>query len=206
MTEGKIRGRAVEDAAVAWVMEFERRAGREPFDRRYERSFPADLESPPRIIEIKASAGSYRGWLLPLEPVQLEHARTDPTFFLYVVENVGQGDPAKYTLRILAGDHLRALTARATERRYFEMSWPTADYDHTPIERPNRWGDADFRPVALWVIPRDLDGFLAWLIEAERPGTDDADRVRQFLATSPLEPDMPMSLRDELERRFGGIR
>ena len=134
MVEGKIQGHAVEHAAVAWVMEFERRAGREPVDRRYERAFPGDLESPPRIIEIKASAGSYRGWFLPLEPVQVEHARTDPSFFLYVVENVGQGDPASFTLRILAGDHLRVLMVRATERRYFEVPWPTADYDGTPIE------------------------------------------------------------------------
>jgi hypothetical protein len=135
MADAEVHGRAVEHAAVAWVMEFERRAGREPVDRRYEREFPGDLESPPRIIEIKASAGSYRGWFLPLEPVQLEHARDDPSFFLYVVENVGQGDPANFTLRILSGEHLRALTTRATERRYFEMSWPTADYDMTPVER-----------------------------------------------------------------------
>ena len=134
MTEGQIKGHAVEDAAIIWVMDFERRAGREPVDRRHERTFPGDLESPPRIIEIKASATSYRGWYLPLAPSQFEHARTDPSFFLYVVENVGLGDPAKFTLRVLAGDRLRMLAARASERRYFEVPWPTADYDETPIE------------------------------------------------------------------------
>lgn len=58
----------------------------------------------------------------------------DPAFHLYVVENVGQGDPARFTLRVLNGDHLRVLVGRAVERRYFEVPWPTADYDGTPLE------------------------------------------------------------------------
>lgn len=93
--------RAVEDAAVAWVMNLERVAGREPVDRRYQKDFAADIASPPRIIEIKASKGSYRGWFLPLEPVQVERGRIDPNFYIYVVENVGQGDPAALTLKVL---------------------------------------------------------------------------------------------------------
>ena len=70
--------KAVETAAVLWVMDLERNAGRSPVDRRYERSFPGDIESPPRIIEIKASSGSYRGWFLPLEPIQRENALNNP--------------------------------------------------------------------------------------------------------------------------------
>lgn len=41
--------KAVEDAAIAWVMELERLRGREPKDTRY-RGAPADIESPPRLI------------------------------------------------------------------------------------------------------------------------------------------------------------
>jgi hypothetical protein len=129
-----LRGHQVEAAAVTWVLQYERQQGRVPSDKRYLASYPADIESPPRMIEIKATASSYRGWFLPVESVQLEQARTNPDFYIYVVENVGQGDAALFTLRILSGDHLRRLVERATERRYFEVPWPTADYLATPIE------------------------------------------------------------------------
>jgi hypothetical protein len=50
----ELRGnKAVEDAAIAYVMERERNAGRQPVDTRYAGA-PADLESPPRLIEVKA--------------------------------------------------------------------------------------------------------------------------------------------------------
>jgi hypothetical protein len=128
-----IRGnKAVEAAAVLWIMELERQAGREPVDRRHERGFPADIESPPRIIEIKASSTSYRGWFLPLEPAQLEAAFSNDNFYIYVVESIGQGDPAKFQLRILHGDQLHRLAAKATTRTYHEVSWPVAEYDNTP--------------------------------------------------------------------------
>src|SRR3990172_12539630 len=97
-------GMAIEGAAVAWTTSLERAAGRVPTDRR-----PADVESPPRIIEVKASAKSYRGWFLPLEPVQVERAGVDPNFYLYVVENIAQGDPAKFTLKVLHGERLTRL-------------------------------------------------------------------------------------------------
>lgn len=130
----RLAGVRVEPAAVKWVMAYEQRQGRQPVDRRYEKTFSGDIESPPRIIEIKATATSYRGWFLPLEPVQLEEARANPNFHIYVVENVGQGNAALFTLRILSGDHLKRLAEKVAERRYFEMSWPTKDYDATPLE------------------------------------------------------------------------
>ena len=133
-TFDRLAGAKVEPAAVAWVMDYERRNGRAPVDMRYDRGFPGDLLSPPRVIEIKATATSYRGWFLPLEPIQFEHAKTDDSFYIYVVENVGQGNPANFTLRILEPDHLKRLVERFAERRYFEMSWPTKDYDATPVE------------------------------------------------------------------------
>jgi hypothetical protein len=129
-----LRGKALEDAAVDWVMEYERRAGRVPVDRRYERAFPGDIESPPRIIEIKATAKTFRGGFLWLEPVQFQHATTDPAFHLYLVENVGQGDPSHFTLRVLAGEALRGHMARAVEKRYFEVPWRVADHDSTVVE------------------------------------------------------------------------
>jgi len=129
----KISGsKPVENAAVAWVMELERAAGREPVDRRYVRGFPGDIDSPPRIIEIKSSYGSFRGWFLPLQPVQVERGRDDPNFYIYVVENVAQGDPAAFTLKVLNGDRLRRLIERATARTSYEVPWPVAEYDTAP--------------------------------------------------------------------------
>ena len=133
MNTPPLKGRAVEQAAVEWVMEYERRQGRAPIDRRYVRDFPGDIESPPRVIEIKSTATSFRGWFLPLEPIQFEHAQADPDFHLYVVENVGQGDPEEFTLRIVVGEQLRDMTKRSAERHYFEVSWPTRNHDATPV-------------------------------------------------------------------------
>lgn len=126
------RNKAVEAAAVLWVIGIERQAGRDPVDRRYEKPFAGDIWSDPRTIEIKASAGSYRGWFLPLEPVQLEAARSDDEFYIYVIDNIGQGDPARFGLRILHGDQLRRLAQRAVARTSYELPWPVAEYDATP--------------------------------------------------------------------------
>ena len=101
--------KAKEDAAVAWVMEVERAAGRQPRDTRYAGA-PADVESPPRLIEIKSFGTSSRGDDLLMEARQVEEARRNPdNYYVYVVENVGQGDPAKFTLRVLGGARLRRL-------------------------------------------------------------------------------------------------
>jgi hypothetical protein len=94
---GEIRGnKAIEDAAVSWVMDYERSKGREPTDTRYTGA-PADIESTNRIIEVKAFGRSNRGYDLWLEPRQVEEARRNPDFYLYVVENVRQGDPSAFT-------------------------------------------------------------------------------------------------------------
>jgi hypothetical protein len=124
--------RAVEDAAIAWVMELERSAGREPRDVRYTRS-PVDIDSPPRRIEVKAVGRSARGGDLPLELPQYAAARDDPGFYLYVVDNLRQGDPAHFQLRVLGGEHLQRLLARVKEQRYYALPWPCADYDSCPV-------------------------------------------------------------------------
>jgi hypothetical protein len=82
-----------------------------------------------RVIEVKAFGSSNRGYDLWLEVRQLEEARRNPDFFVYVVENVRQGDPTKFTLKTLGGDRLKSLLDRAKEQRYYTVPWPIADYD-----------------------------------------------------------------------------
>ena len=83
------------------------------------------------MIEVKAYGGSARGSDLFLEVRQVEQAETAENFFVYVVENVRQGDPAHFTLRVLGGEHLRRLLLRKKEQRYYTVPWPVADYDAT---------------------------------------------------------------------------
>jgi hypothetical protein len=124
--------KAIEDAAIAFVMSLERSAGRAPQDRRYEAAFAADMSSPPRIIEVKAIGGSQRGSFLPLEVPQVNEARSNPHFYVYIVDNVRQGNPAKFGLKVLVGQRLARLLERAKERRYFEVPVPVAEYDNAP--------------------------------------------------------------------------
>jgi hypothetical protein len=123
--------RAIEDAAIRWVMQLEQAAGRLPVDRRHDPTFPADIESLPRRIEVKAIGTSTRGWFLPLEVSQMEEARRNRNFYVYVVENTRQGDPTKFTLKVLSGTRLQQLLLGAKERRYFEVPWPIQHYDQT---------------------------------------------------------------------------
>lgn len=128
-----VGNKAIESAAIDWVLALEHRAGREPRDARYERG-PADVESPPRVIEVKAFGKSNRGYDLWLETRQVEEARANPDFYVYVVENVRQGDPSQFTLRVLGGTRLQHLLQRAKEQRYFTVPWPVADYDSCPTD------------------------------------------------------------------------
>jgi len=75
--------KAIEDAAIAFVLDLERQSGRNPVDRRYEKAYAADIESLPRVIEVKAVGGSQRGWFLPLEVPQVNEARSNPGFSIY---------------------------------------------------------------------------------------------------------------------------
>jgi len=120
---------AIENAAIAWVMDLEREAGRQPEDTRY-RGAPADIQSPPRLIEIKAvGKESCRGEFLWLEVRQVDEARANTDFYVYVVENVRQGDPQKFRLKVYGGDQLQRLLSKAKERRYYEVPVPVAEYD-----------------------------------------------------------------------------
>lgn len=97
--------RAIEAAAMARVIDLELRTGPQPVDTRFAGA-PADILSPPQVIEVKAFGKSNRGYDLWLQTRQLQEALKNPDFYLYVVENVRQGDPALFTLRVLGGEPL----------------------------------------------------------------------------------------------------
>lgn len=124
--------RMVETAAILWVIELERLAGREAHDRRSLRGFPGDIESPPRVIEVKAVGGDARGADLPLEVTQVERGRVDPNFYLYLIDRVAQGNPAQFRLKVFGGEQLARLLARARERRFYELPVPVAEFDAAP--------------------------------------------------------------------------
>jgi hypothetical protein len=84
-----------------------------------------------RLIEVKAYGRSARGQDLWLEPRRVEAGR-NPDFYINVVENVRQGDPASFTLRVLGGETLRVLLQRRREQRYSTVPWPVKVYDETP--------------------------------------------------------------------------
>jgi hypothetical protein len=130
--EPLVGNRAIEDAAISYVMELERKAGREPVDRRYEGSFAADIYSRPRTIEIKAVGKDQRGWFVPIETRQFDAALADPQFYLYVVDNIRQGDPSAFRLKVFAGDQLHRLLQRAKRREYWEMPIPVGEFDSAP--------------------------------------------------------------------------
>lgn len=124
--------RQVEQAALDFVTAYERQQGREPRDCRY-RGEAADLKSSGRVIEIKAYGKSCRDQgFLWLEVRQVEEARANPDFYLYVVEQVRSGNP---TLKVLHGAPLARMLEGAREKRYFEVPWSTREYDATPVER-----------------------------------------------------------------------
>ena len=104
-----IGNKAIEDAAIRWVIALEQAAGRQAQDVRYTGS-AADVMSP--CNQVKAAGRSCRGNDLSLETRQVEEAEANPYFYIYVVENVRQGDPANFTLRVLGCADLHHLLAR----------------------------------------------------------------------------------------------
>jgi hypothetical protein len=118
---------AIEQAAIEWVMGLERAAGREP--RRT--TSPVDIESPPRLIEVKAigKRSCRADGFLMVELTQVQALRDNPDGYLYLVENVKQGDPGQFTLRVFEGEQLQRLLAGVKERRYYELPLRVAEYD-----------------------------------------------------------------------------
>lgn len=120
--------KAIEDAAIAYVLDWEAAHGRPSHDTRGTGS-AADVAGDDRTIEVKAYGGFARGQDLWLEPRQIAEGLQNPNFWLYIVENIRQGDPTRFRLVPIGGDTLRAMLARAVERRYFTVPWPVAIYD-----------------------------------------------------------------------------
>jgi hypothetical protein len=146
--------RQIEDAAIGWVMELERLAGRHPIDRRYEATFAGDIWSPPLTIEVKAVGGDARGWGVPLELAQFEAAKSDPNFVLDLVDNLAQGDATLFRHRRFEGPALHALISAARARTYFEVPVPVGVFDTTPAHQALSSGPvplADRRPA--WAVP-----------------------------------------------------
>ncbi|HET8662276.1 MAG TPA: DUF3883 domain-containing protein [Micromonosporaceae bacterium] len=126
--------KAVENAAVAFVLAYEGAHGRPSRDTRGTGA-AADVAGDVRTIEIKAYGGSARGQDLWLETRQVDEARTNPNFWLYIVDNVRQGDPARFGLLAIGGSDLTALLERAVERRYYTVPFSVATYDRLLGER-----------------------------------------------------------------------
>lgn len=130
--ESLVGNKAIEDAAIAMVMQLERNAGRTPTDRRYEADFAGDISSPPRTIEVKAVGKDQRGWFVPLEARQYAAAVSDRNFWLYVVDNVRQGDPTAFRLKVFGGEQLARLLGAAKRREYYELPIPVGEFDSAP--------------------------------------------------------------------------
>ena len=104
-------------------------------------TWPAFTErSRPRHI-----GGLARGQDLWLEPPPGRRGLPQPELWLYVVENVRQGDPEQFRLLQIGGQRRQAMLARAVERRYFGFpgTWqPTTNSSATSIS---------LRKLPLWV-------------------------------------------------------
>src|SRR5713226_7813270 len=107
--------RAIEKAAIEFVIEQEWLYGRAARDTRGHGA--GDVESGGRIIEVKAFGTGWRSGLLYFTPPQLREGEQNADYYVYIVENVAQGDPAKFDLRVLHGDDLRRLFADAKPYR-----------------------------------------------------------------------------------------
>lgn len=123
--------RAIENAAIQYVLAYEAAQGRIARDTRG-KGAPADVESNGRVIEVKAAGGSARGADLWLEARQVHEAESNANFWLYVVENVRQGDPALFRLILLGGEQLARLLAKKKALTTYTVPFPVAEFDTAP--------------------------------------------------------------------------
>ena len=67
--------KAIEDAAIAFVLDLERQAGRSPVDRRYEKAYAADIES---LVGVRYSDSNHaaRPWYSWMSPPSRSRRRT----------------------------------------------------------------------------------------------------------------------------------
>jgi len=123
-----VTNREIESRAIAYVVRQEEAAGRTARDTR-EAGAAADVVSGDRTVEVKAFGTTARGMDLWLEVRQVEEAKRNPNFWLYVVENVRQGDSHQFRLLRIGGEALSSLLGRAVRREYFTVPWPVSVYD-----------------------------------------------------------------------------
>ena len=128
-----VGNRAIENAAIAFVIAFEARQGRAAADTRG-RGAAGDVESGRRVIEVKAYGGTARGQDLWLEARQVAEAESNSDFWVYVVDNVRQGDASLFGLRLLGGDQLARLVAKKRVQTTYTIPFPVAEYDAAPRE------------------------------------------------------------------------
>jgi Protein NO VEIN, C-terminal len=118
-------------AGIAYVMELERQANRQPEDVHL-KGLPYDVYSAPRKIEVKAFGGSARGAAIPLEDRQVKESRQDPAnYYVYIVDNITRRD--QIALRVLHGQLLATMLDRTAPHITY---WPTlrvSDYDRVPV-------------------------------------------------------------------------
>lgn len=118
-----------EQAAISHVIALERAVGRDPKDVRNS-GLPYDVESSPRMIEVKAFSRSSRGEALPLEHRQVAAARANPEhYYLYVVDNLAGHDRAEIGVRILHGEALLAMIERSQTRITYWPTFRAGEYD-----------------------------------------------------------------------------
>jgi hypothetical protein len=127
--------RQIENAALKYVIEQEALEGRKAVDTRGNGA-AGDLLSGDRVVEMKAFGGSARGADLWLEERQVDEARANPgVFWLYLVENIRQGDPAKVRVLRFGGSQLQDLLDRARPQRYYTVPFPVAVYDSAVLDQ-----------------------------------------------------------------------
>jgi Domain of unknown function (DUF3883) len=122
---------AIENAAIVYVIAYETAQGRLATDARG-KGAPADVRSDRRVIEVKAYGRSARGQDLWLEASQVAEAESNPDFWVVLVDNVRQGDPAKFGLRLLGGELLAELVAKKRVQTTYILPFPVGEYDAAP--------------------------------------------------------------------------
>lgn len=122
---------AIENAAIEYVIAYETAQGRTATDTRG-KGAPADVKSDGRIIEVKTYGRSGRGQDLWLKARQVAEAESNPDFWVYVVDNVRQCDPAKFGLHLLGGELLAELVARKRAQTTYILPFAVGEYDAAP--------------------------------------------------------------------------
>ncbi|MFF3938331.1 protein NO VEIN domain-containing protein [Streptomyces phaeofaciens] len=122
-----------EQAAITHVIALELAAGRDPKDVRTS-SLPYDVESLPRMIEVKAFSRSARCEALPLEQRQVEAAKAYPErYYVYVIDNLAGLNGAEIGVRVLHGEVLQAMIDRSQPQITYWPTFRASEYDQ--VER-----------------------------------------------------------------------